>query len=315
MRPSGRLANGSRGADAGGVDRVGGGGHRAHQCCARRSARRTLTTSWNAGVVLHGRRAWPGQVDGPLGGDAPGAGGHDHHPVAEDRRLGHRVGDEQDRRAGLLPQLEQQVAHVGAGDLVERGERLVHQQDRRAEGERAHERDALLHAARQLVRVRLLEPGEADRVEQPGDLGVRQRLLLGAAAPVQAAQEPDVVGHGLPRHERRRLGHEPVLLAGAGGVGAAAGHQHGAARRALQAADDAQQGGLAAAARPQQADELAGADVEVHTGQRSDRPAAAGEQLVDVAQRHQRVDRHERFSEGCGLHVESQPGAPGAGTA
>ena len=40
-----------------------------------------------------------------------------------------------------------------AGHLVERAERLVHQQDRRLERERARDRDALLHPAGELVRV------------------------------------------------------------------------------------------------------------------------------------------------------------------
>ena len=43
--------------------------------------------------------------------------------------------------------------HPLAGHLVERPERLVHEQDRRLEGERPGDRDALLHAARELVRV------------------------------------------------------------------------------------------------------------------------------------------------------------------
>ena len=66
----------------------------------------------------------------------------------------------------LLAQPHQQVAHVGAGDLVEGGERLVHEQQRRAERERPHEGDALLHAARQLVRVGVGEVPEADLGEQ-----------------------------------------------------------------------------------------------------------------------------------------------------
>ena len=78
-----------------------------------------------------------------------------------------------------LAQPGQQVAHVGAGDLVEGGERLVHQQQRGAEGDRPHEGDALLHAARQLVRVGVGEVGQADLGEQLG--GSRQLVRVGAA--------------------------------------------------------------------------------------------------------------------------------------
>ena len=86
------------------------------------------------------------------------------------------MGDEQDRRRERLAQAGQEVAHVGAGDLVEGGERLVHQQQRRAERDGAHEGDALLHAARQLVRVGVGEVRETDVGEQ---LGGRRAVRAG----------------------------------------------------------------------------------------------------------------------------------------
>src|SRR5205807_9432201 len=48
---------------------------------------------------------------------------------------------------------------------VERGERLVEQQQRRLDGQRAAERHPLALAARQLVRPARREPGEAEAVE------------------------------------------------------------------------------------------------------------------------------------------------------
>ena len=48
---------------------------------------------------------------------------------------------------------------------VKRRERLVHQQDRRIDRKRAHEADALLHAARQLIGVVLLKAGEPATTE------------------------------------------------------------------------------------------------------------------------------------------------------
>ena len=78
-----------------------------------------------------------------------GPGRHHEHPVAEQDRLLEAVGDEQHGAPVGLPQLEQLVlqdlAHLG----VERGERLVHQQDLGLDGERPGDGDALLHAARQ----------------------------------------------------------------------------------------------------------------------------------------------------------------------
>ena len=52
-----------------------------------------------------------------------------------------------------LPQADQFLLHLAARQRVERGERLVHQQDLRLHRERARDRDALLHAAGQHVRI------------------------------------------------------------------------------------------------------------------------------------------------------------------
>ena len=72
------------------------------------------------------------------------------------------MGDEDDGGAGARPQLEQFVGHQGPGLHVERGERLVHEQDLRVVDEGGGERDALALAAGQLVRVAVLEGGQAD---------------------------------------------------------------------------------------------------------------------------------------------------------
>ena len=118
------------------------------------------------------RAAGRASAIGSTADDPPRPGRQHDHPVRQEHGLGHGVGDEHDRGRQLLAQAGEQVAHVGAGDLVERGERLVHQQQRRTEGHRPHQRDALAHPARQLVRVGVGEVGEADRGEQ----------LLGASA-------------------------------------------------------------------------------------------------------------------------------------
>ena len=76
---------------------------------------------------------------------------------------------------GARPQLQQLLVEVVAHDLVERAERLVHQQQVGVEGERPGDRGALLHAARQLPGIFLLEAREVDEVERALDA----RLLLG----------------------------------------------------------------------------------------------------------------------------------------
>ncbi len=75
------------------------------------------------------------------------------------------VRHEDHRGLAARPQPQQLVLHEAAGLHVERGERLVHEQDRRLVDERLGERDALAHAAGELVRVVVLEPAEPDPVD------------------------------------------------------------------------------------------------------------------------------------------------------
>ncbi len=76
---------------------------------------------------------------------------------------------------------EHEVLEVAAGLRVDRGERLVHQQDRRLVGERAGDRDPLLHPAGELPRVAVHEPDEPDGAErlldQGGALPLRELLV------------------------------------------------------------------------------------------------------------------------------------------
>ena len=84
---------------------------------------------------------------------------------------------------------------------VERPERLVEQQDRRLADERPGERDALLLAARELVRGSSVEAGEVDELERGADTppGIAVRDL----APAQA--EGHVVEDREMREERVAL--------------------------------------------------------------------------------------------------------------
>ena len=77
--------------------------------------------------------------------------------------------------------LQQLLVQAVAGDLVERAERLVHQQHPRARDQRAGDRHALAHAARQLMRKGLL-PALRARPAPAARCGVARRRR-GACAP------------------------------------------------------------------------------------------------------------------------------------
>src|SRR5207249_9594427 len=66
----------------------------------------------------------------------------------------------------LLPEIQQQLVHLVAGDRVERAERLVHQQQFGVVDQRPADRDALAHSARQLMRLLVHEPVETDALQQ-----------------------------------------------------------------------------------------------------------------------------------------------------
>src|ERR1700681_1100398 len=98
--------------------------------------------------------------------DAAGPRRHHHHLVRQIDGLGQAMGHEDDGLAGRSPNPQQFVAHGHAGLLVECGERLVHQQYRRILHQAARDRDPLLHAAGQFMRMPLAETVEADQLQR-----------------------------------------------------------------------------------------------------------------------------------------------------
>ena len=209
-------------------------------------------------------RLWEVDVDDA---DDP-AGPRRHHDDAgrEEDGLGDRVRDEDDRAAALLPDPQQLEVQALARHLVQRAERLVHQQQRRAEGERTRDRDPLLHPARELPRMVLLEALELDEVDQ----------LLDAVVPLPAVpaedleRQPDVLLHGAPVEEHRVLEDDPVVAVEPRLVRALAVHDHVAGARLDQVADDPEERRLAAARRADQRDELARPDLELDVLERPD---------------------------------------------
>ena len=172
-------------------------------------------------------------------------------PVAEAHRLAHVVGDEDHREAGLAPEpLELVVQHV-AGHGVERAERLVHEEDVGLLRERAGERDALAHAAGELVRAACRRSAvRFTRSRSSSALARRSRAWHLA----DLQRELDVAPRGEPREQRRLLEHQRG--AGVAGVDGARARRGRARRSRLSRVLLPQPG------RAEQAHELARRDVE-----------------------------------------------------
>lgn len=175
-----------------------------------------------------------------------GARSEDDHAIADLHGLLDVVGDEHHRARPLLERRDQLAAHPVARLVVERGERLVHQQHVGLAGEGARDLDALAHATGELVRIVIRELGEARDLEPLGDLG--------GACPSGARETAiDVLAHGQPRKQpavlvdRARL---PVAL-------------RGAARRLEVTSEQGEQRGLAAPRRADADHQLLARDLEV----------------------------------------------------
>ena len=113
-----------------------------------------------------------------------------------------------DGRPRLGPDPEQLEVEALARHLVERPERLVHQQQRRRERERAGDRDALLHAAGELPRVVASRSPSARRARPSR----RPCAFRFAAVPLQQLErQGDVLRDRAPVVQHRRLEDDPVV--------------------------------------------------------------------------------------------------------
>ena len=228
-------------------------------------------------VGLFGTRSRQVHVDHL--GDASGVRGHDHDAVGEHDRLRHGVRDEHHGLAVRLPEVQQSDPLQVPVHLVEGGERLVHQHDRRVEHERPGDRGALLHTPGELPRVLLQRMAEAEGRQQLGRVAERT-VAVGPA--VDPHGELDVLAHRLPRQQRRRLRHESDLLVTRGRPDALAVDRDGAGVGVEEPGDHLEQRGLPATAGPDHRDELAHPDRETHVIEHGDLRAVDAEGLRDV---------------------------------
>jgi len=100
--------------------------------------------------------------------DAAGVAAEDQNTIRDLDRLLNVVRDDHDplgRDAAIVPQIEEIAAQGFRCQHVERGKRLVEQQDIRIDDERARETHTLAHAAGQLLRICVLEAVEPDHID------------------------------------------------------------------------------------------------------------------------------------------------------
>ncbi len=200
-------------------------------------------------------------------------------PVVHDRhRVGHRHGlllvvrHVQEGQADLgLDRLELEL-HLAAQLEVERAERLIQQEERRAVHDRPSKRHALLLAARELTgstRRDVVEFDQAERLVRLGD-GIRH-----AATP---QSERDVLDHGHVREQRVALEHRvhrPLVRLDRGHI--LPSDEDAARGRVLEPGDQTQCGRLAAARRTEQGEERPRGDQQVELLDRGE----PGEGLAD----------------------------------
>ena len=105
--------------------------------------------------------------------------------------------------AGAIEDAQQLFLHDDLGLRVERGERLVHQQDRPLHDQCARQGDALAHAAGQLPGQVAFEAAQSDRGNQRA--GALMTRGLGHAAHLQA--ERDIVDDAAPGKQVEILPH------------------------------------------------------------------------------------------------------------
>jgi hypothetical protein len=189
-----------------------------------------------------------------------GALAHHHHAITKLHGLGLVVGDVDGGNAERSQQPIELAAQAITQCSVERGQRLVEQQDAGPNRHRARQCHPLALAAGQLI-----DPAAF----QPADVGQRHQLLDARIAfcPAYTAQLQaiaDVVGDAHVGKQRVGLEHHAdIAPLNRDRRHVLAVEQHAPADvRCLEPGDDAQHGGLAAAGGAKQHQRLAAGDVE-----------------------------------------------------
>src|SRR3984885_4050155 len=234
----------------------------------------------------------------------------DDDAVGDARQRAEIVRDDHDRQAQAVAQSREPPQDVVPVARVERADRLVAQQQPRPGGQRPGDRDSLPLATGDLpgrpVAQRGVEPhlregvvdllADLPRVEAAADSEPLADDLRDGQVGVERAQrvledELDVPAAALPPARR---------AAQPGDLGSR--EDDPALPRPYQADDGPGQGGLARAGLADQADDLAGLDIEVHAGQHLAGAPAVAENDVDTRDGEQRGRGRRRGLRHLGGH-------------
>ena len=186
---------------------------------------------------------------------------HDHQAVGHCHGLGLVVRDHDRGDAAGALQDTNLARHFLAQRGVEIRQRLIEQQQARMDGQCAGQRDALLLAARKFARQ---AGGQRFQLHQAQHFADACRG--GGCRPTPHLQpEGDVAHDGQVRKQRIALEHDAHLAPMRRQCNDAAAVQADVARgRRNETGDQPQRGGLAAAGRAEQYDQLAGLDLQRH---------------------------------------------------
>ena len=194
------------------------------------------------------------------------------HPVGVLRQL-LVVGDDHDGRAFALANCFERLQHNRARLGIEVAGRLVGEQQRRIVGERPRNGDALLLSAGKLGRAVLHAVAQAEQVEQ----FFRAPLRVAHGFACELHRQQDVFQRRQRRDQVEELEDEAdLLVANFGELVFAHARDVDAVdldfamRRAVQPADQTEQGAFAAAGRSDDADDFPRVNVHIHSAQRVD---------------------------------------------
>ena len=242
---------------------------------------------------------------------------HHDHPLAG---LGHHaeiMGDQDDRRAGARLQLDEELEDLRLDGDVERRRRLVGDQEARIAGERHRDHHPLAHASRELVRIiveALFGIGDAHEPQHP-------RRLVARQAPVGARVNAQRLGDLLADPQERIEARHRLLEDHGDAIAPDRSHRLIVERREIlpveqdRAPDDARdllrqephhrqrRDALAAAGFADDAERLAGRDLETHAVDRARHPVGIEEMRPEIphaeellAQRRSHMRRARRGS-------------------